>query len=98
MLIQVQVRRKCFDKIKKNIFFAEISNSTLAECVGKCFENSKCNGYNYHEDNRSCNLINQIGKFVKFNGFTSGRKCTTCDIRDWTKVFIIGRVMFSEYI
>ena len=74
-----------------------MSNSTLAECVVKCFENSNCNGYNYHQNNRSCSLISQVGKFVKADGFTSGRKCTTCDLRDWTKVFLYSLFLFSRF-
>ena len=66
-------------------------NQTLQTCIDSCFEDTDCLGYSYDETWAECSMMDHFGRFIPQNGIISGRKCTTCQILEWTKV--IGQTL-----
>ena len=66
-------------------------NETLETCIESCFEDSDCLGYSYEEASSECYKIDHFGRFIEENGIISGRKCTNCELEEWTKV--IGQTL-----
>ena len=59
---------------------------SLAECGARCGARPHCLGYNYQRAARSCALLTQPARFVPQPGHVAARKCTSCQLREWTKV------------
>ena len=59
---------------------------SLAECGARCWARPHCLGYNYQRAARNCALLTQPARFVPEPGHVAARKCTSCQLREWTKV------------